>query len=74
VSAASHDGSDLEDACWGPRLHPDALDAGAFERETDREAIQEVRRALCLAPYMAEAHLLVGRLDLRGGRRRRLTR
>jgi tetratricopeptide (TPR) repeat protein len=46
------------------------LEAGrrAVERETDREAIQELRRALYLSPYMAEAHLLLGRLYLRGGR------
>ena len=39
------------------------LDAGrrAFEREADREAIQELRRALYLSPYLAEAHLLLGR-------------
>ncbi len=48
------------------------LDAGrrAFEREADREAIQELRRALYLSPYLAEAHLLLGRLHLRGGRAR----
>lgn len=46
------------------------LEAGrrAFEREADREAIQELRRALYLSPYLAEAHLLLGRLYLRGGR------
>ena len=46
------------------------LDAGrrAFEREADREAVQELRRALFLSPYLAEAHLLLGRLYLRGGR------
>ena len=46
------------------------LDAGrrAFEREADREAIQELRRSLYLSPYLAEAHLLLGRLYLRGGR------
>jgi predicted Zn-dependent protease len=46
------------------------LDAGrrAFEREADREAIQELRRALYLSPYLAEGHLLLGRLYLRGGR------
>lgn len=46
------------------------LDAGrrAFERQTDREAIQELRRALYSSPYLAEAHLLLGRLYLRGGR------
>jgi tetratricopeptide (TPR) repeat protein len=46
------------------------LEAGrrAFEREADREAIQELRRALYISPYLAEAHLLLGRLYLRGGR------
>ncbi len=46
------------------------LDAGrrAYEREADREAIDELRRALYLSPYLAEAHLLLGRLYLRGGR------
>jgi tetratricopeptide (TPR) repeat protein/TolB-like protein len=46
------------------------LDAGrrAYEREADREAIQELRRALYISPYLAEAHLLLGRLYLRGGR------
>jgi predicted Zn-dependent protease/TolB-like protein len=46
------------------------LDAGrrAFQREVDREAIQELRRALYISPYLAEAHLLLGRLYLRGGR------
>jgi tetratricopeptide (TPR) repeat protein len=46
------------------------LEAGrrAFEREADREAIQELRRALYLSPYLAEAHLILGRLYLRGGR------
>ena len=46
------------------------LDAGrrAYQREADREAIDELRRALYLSPYLAEAHLLLGRLYLRGGR------
>jgi Tfp pilus assembly protein PilF/TolB-like protein len=46
------------------------LDNGrrAFEREADREAEQELRRALYLSPYLAEAHLLLGRVYLRGGR------
>lgn len=46
------------------------LDAGrrAFQRDADREAIQELRRALFLSPYLAEAHLMLGRLHLRGGR------
>jgi tetratricopeptide (TPR) repeat protein/TolB-like protein len=40
----------------------------AFERESDREAEQELRRAIYLSPYLAEAHLLLGRLHLRAGR------
>jgi tetratricopeptide (TPR) repeat protein/TolB-like protein len=46
------------------------LDAGrrAFEREADREAADELRRALYLSPYLAEAHLLLGRVYLRSGR------
>ena len=43
------------------------LDAGrrAFTREADREAERELRRALYLSPYLAEAHLLLGRIHLR---------
>ena len=46
------------------------LDAGrrAYQREADREAEQELRRALYLSPYLAEAHLLLGRVYLRTGR------
>jgi tetratricopeptide (TPR) repeat protein/TolB-like protein len=46
------------------------LDAArrAFEREADRAAEQELRRALYLSPYLAEAHLLLGRVYLRGSR------
>jgi tetratricopeptide (TPR) repeat protein len=40
----------------------------AFERESDREAEQELRRALYLSPYSSEAHLMLGRVHLRGGR------
>jgi tetratricopeptide (TPR) repeat protein len=40
------------------------------EQEQDREAIAEVRRTIYLAPYHAEAHLLLGRLYLRAGRTR----
>lgn len=40
----------------------------AFDRETDREAEQELRRALFLSPYLADAHLLLGRVYLRNGR------
>lgn len=41
-----------------------------FEQESDREAIDELRRALFLSPYDAEAHLLLGRIYLRSGRLR----
>jgi Flp pilus assembly protein TadD len=34
----------------------------------DAEAVAELRRAIYLSPYDAEAHLLLGRLYLRGGR------
>jgi Tfp pilus assembly protein PilF len=46
------------------------LEAGrrAFEREADREAEQELRRALYSSPYLAAAHMLLGRVYLRGGR------
>jgi Flp pilus assembly protein TadD len=46
------------------------LDRGRrlFEAEQDREAIDELRRAIFLSPYEAEAHLLLGRIHLRGGR------
>jgi tetratricopeptide (TPR) repeat protein len=46
------------------------LDAGrrAFLAERDDEAIAAFRRAVYLAPYDAEAHLLLGRVYARGGR------
>jgi Tfp pilus assembly protein PilF/TolB-like protein len=45
------------------------LDTGRrlFEKEQDREAMAELRRAVYLSPYQAEAHLLIGRIHLRGG-------
>ncbi len=48
------------------------LDRGRrlFEREQDREALDELRRAVYLSPYEAEAHLLIGRIHLRAGRPR----
>ena len=39
-----------------------------YERESDREATAELNRALYLSPYLAEAHLLLGRIHLRTGR------
>ncbi len=41
-----------------------------FESEQDREAMMELRRAVFLSPYEAEAHLLIGRIHLRAGRPR----
>ena len=46
------------------------LDKGRrlFERQHDREAMVELRRAVYLEPYAADAHLLIGRVHLRAGR------
>lgn len=46
------------------------LDRGRrlFDREEDREALAELRRAVYLSPYEAQAHLLIGRIHLRAGR------
>ncbi|CAN5876379.1 hypothetical protein BH18ACI5_BH18ACI5_28600 [soil metagenome] len=45
------------------------LDRGRrlFEREEDRQALVEFRRAIYLSPYEASAHLLIGRIHLRAG-------
>jgi Flp pilus assembly protein TadD/TolB-like protein len=40
------------------------------DSEQDREAMMELRRAVFLSPYDAEAHLLIGRIHLRAGRPR----
>ena len=40
------------------------------EAGQDRAAIPELRRAIYLSPYLAEAHLLLGRVYLRAGRAR----
>jgi tetratricopeptide (TPR) repeat protein len=39
-----------------------------FQQESDREAVAELDRALYLSPYLANAHLLLGRIHLRNGR------
>ena len=46
------------------------LEAGrrAYQEERDVEAIAELRRAVYLSPYDSEAHLLLARAYLRGGR------
>jgi tetratricopeptide (TPR) repeat protein len=46
------------------------LDRGRrlFEQQSDREAASELDRAVFLSPYLAEAHLLLGRIHLRNGR------
>jgi tetratricopeptide (TPR) repeat protein len=38
-----------------------------YERDNDSDAVAELRRALYLSPYEAEAHLLLGRTYLRSG-------
>ncbi len=38
-----------------------------FQKEQDREAMAELRRVVYLSPYEAEAHLLIGKIHLRGG-------
>jgi len=64
----------VEDSLTGPRdqdnLATFYVDRGRrmFEQENDRGALAELSRALFLSPYQAEAHLLVGRIHLRGGR------
>ncbi len=46
------------------------LDRGRrlYDREEDSEAMAELRRAVYLSPYEAQAHLLIGRIHLRAGR------
>ncbi len=46
------------------------LDAArrAYEADRDAQAISELQRAVYLSPYDHEAHLLLGRIYLRGGR------
>lgn len=48
------------------------LDRGRrlYEREEDREAMAELRRAVYLSPYEAQAHLLIGRIHVRASRLR----
>ena len=51
-------------------LAPFYLDRGRrlFQQENDRDAVAELNRALYLSPYLADAHLLLGRIHLRNGR------
>jgi tetratricopeptide (TPR) repeat protein len=46
------------------------LDRGRrlYHQENDRDAVVELNRALYSSPYLAEAHLLLGRIHLRSGR------
>jgi Tfp pilus assembly protein PilF len=39
-----------------------------FDREQDTDALAELRRAVYLSPYEAEAHFLIARIYLRAGR------
>jgi tetratricopeptide (TPR) repeat protein len=67
-------GSRNEEALSGQRDQQELarfyLDRGRrlYEQENDRDALTELSRALFLSPYQADAHLLVGRIHLRGGR------
>ena len=38
-----------------------------YQQENDRDALSDLNRVIFLSPYQAEAHLLVGRIHLRGG-------
>ena len=38
-----------------------------YEQENDRDALADLNRVIFLSPYQADAHLLVGRIHLRGG-------
>jgi tetratricopeptide (TPR) repeat protein len=40
----------------------------SYEQEHDRDALDDIRRTLFLSPYQADAHLLLARIYLRGGR------
>src|SRR5581483_4859814 len=42
--------------------------ARLYQQENDREAVQDLDRALYLSPYLADAHVLLGRIHLRNGR------
>ena len=42
----------------------------SYQAERDADALAELRRAVFLSPYESEAHLLIGRILLRGGRPR----
>jgi tetratricopeptide (TPR) repeat protein len=46
------------------------LDSGRrfFQAENDRDAMVALNHAIYLSPYLAEAHLLLGRIHLRNGR------
>lgn len=39
-----------------------------FQQENDRDAVIELNHALYLSPYLADAHLMLGRIHLRNGR------
>jgi tetratricopeptide (TPR) repeat protein len=46
------------------------LDRGRrlYQEENDRDAVLELNRAVYSSPYLADAHLLLGRIHLRNGR------
>jgi Flp pilus assembly protein TadD/TolB-like protein len=73
LDAASSPGIDAAIAAAEQRDQRDVaafhLESGRrlYQGERDAEAIAELRRAIYLSPYEREAHLLLGRLYLRGG-------
>jgi tetratricopeptide (TPR) repeat protein/TolB-like protein len=69
-------GRNLVDTTLGPGEQRDQrelvafhLDRGRrlFADQNDRDAITDLKRAVFLSPYQAEAHLLLGRIFLRNG-------
>jgi Tfp pilus assembly protein PilF len=70
-------GRNLVETTLGPGEQRDQRDLVAFHLDrgrrlfadqNDRDAITDLRRAVFLSPYQAEAHLLLGRIYLRNGR------
>jgi tetratricopeptide (TPR) repeat protein len=67
----------LVDTTVGPGEKQDQRDLAAFylqrarrllDQQQEREAMDELHRCIYIAPYHAEAHLLLGRIHLRAGR------
>lgn len=59
--------SEQRDQAEQARFHLDRA-TRFFREENDREAVVALNHALYLSPYLAEAHLLLGRIHVRNGR------